>query len=122
MLRRLAIAGVVYAFGSLIAFLLKPARWFPQQSEREMLLGHFLLWAGIALGVVVFLAIGMAVARFLVPFVCPRCEQPFFEGLFMEVGFTKRCVCCGLAVGSPAPLIAEPGDPDRAAEDPPCHP
>ena len=63
-------------------------------------------YAGLSLGVV-FLLLTFMFGRYLVPFLCPRCEQPFFHGLFTEIGFTKNCVNCHLAVGTPMPSSSE---------------
>jgi len=50
-----------------------------------------------------FACLGLLVVgvRHFLPFVCPRCGQPFFHGLMSEIGPAKSCAECGLAVGVP---------------------
>ena len=39
--------------------------------------------------------------RWVTPFACPRCGEPFFRNLLAEMGFTRHCWACGIEVGTP---------------------
>ena len=100
----------MYAFATLLVFTLESAEFREATSTN---------WTVMAIGMglgVVFLAVASALARYLVPFVCPRCAQPFFSGLITEIGFTKNCAHCGLALGSPMPVTSGEDEPASDAE------
>lgn len=99
--RRLVIGAGVYGLATLLVFALKSAEF----SGVVTTANGTVLAIGMALGFV-FLAVASVLARYLMPFVCPRCAQPFFHGLTTEIGFAKRCVHCGLAEGSPMPVTS----------------
>ena len=112
LVRRLSLGVAVYALATLLVFTLKSAEFAVATTTNWIVLA-----GGMALGIV-FLAVASALARYLVPFVCPRCAQPFFQGdgLMTEIGFTKNCVHCGLAVGSPMPVASENEESDSELE------
>ena len=101
LVRRLSFGVAVYAFATLLVFTLKGVQFGVVTTMKWNV-----MVTGMALGVV-FLGAAFALARYLVPFVCPRCAQPFFHGFTTEIGFTKNCVHCGLEVGSPMPVTED---------------
>ena len=109
LVRRLSFGVAVYALANLLVFTLKSAPVGFATTTNWIVMA-----TGMALGVV-FLAVAFALARYLVPFVCPRCAQPFFHGLTTEIGFTKNCVHCGLPVGSPMPVTGDDGESRSAS-------
>ena len=110
LVRRLSFGVAVYAFATLLVFTLKSAQFASAATDTNWIV----MASGMALGIV-FLAVAFALARFLVPFVCPRCARPFFRGFTTEIGFTKNCVHCGLEVGSPMPLTSDDDEPGAEA-------
>jgi hypothetical protein len=90
-------------------------------------LGYSLVTTGVVawttgLHVLSALALALVVITFAVilsqrqkPFLCPRCGGPFFWGGPAEIGFTKHCESCGIAVGTSMMQSAAegPGDGER---------
>lgn len=103
-MRRLVVGVLVYSVTSLVAVAaLGHARLLTGTVLLTSLTTN-LMMALVGMGTVLGLAcLGLVVVgvRHLLPFMCPRCEQPFFHGLAMEIGFVRNCVHCGIAVGTP---------------------
>ena len=115
LVRRIGIGLFVYGVVTALIFAVKDASFPPSHRHYYYPVFDFWFWVEIT---VAFLAVTLAISRYLVPFVCPRCGQPFFHGLFMEIGFTKHCVSCGLAEGAPTPLSEERVDDDERSDSP----
>lgn len=101
-MRRLVVGVLVYSVTSLVVVALAQARLLTGTLLTSLMTN--LMMELVGMGTVLGLAcLGLVVVgvRHLLPFMCPRCEQPFFHGLATEVGFVKNCVHCGIAVGTP---------------------
>lgn len=99
-IRRVAAAFVGYSLATVIAVATKTAQRTPGARVQALGENYLMLGSGVAFGIVL-LGLTAALARYLVPFLCPRCAQPFFRGPAMELGFARTCVNCGIAVNTP---------------------
>jgi len=99
---------LVGAFGYLVATAIALAAretalgrgWPPSDSDQAFEHSMFMLYVPLAVFTPAVLWLCLRGSRHFLPFMCPRCAEPFFRGLAEEIGFTKRCTNCGIGVGT----------------------